>query len=231
MTMFAKFRAIVQIVLRMTLPLVCLLVMSEAPAATGPQAAPIGLFDAIDNDKIEVKLVVRSGDKAKMIAKNKTDRPLTIEIPESFAALPVLAQAQGGAATGGGLFNVPPEKFAKYDMGFLCLEHGKPDPRSTTKYEIKPISAITNDGRVIEVLNLHGAGHLSHAVAQAAVWHLANQIGWQQLASKRRRQLVGADDPYFSHATLLYAAKVVSYVTNAVQQQEAAVGSNYSLAR
>jgi hypothetical protein len=205
--------------------------MSEAPAATGPQAAPIGLFDAIDNGKIDVKLVVRSGDEARIIARNKTDQPLTIKVPESFAAVPVLAQAQGGAGTGGGLFNVPPEKFAKHDMSFLCLEHGKPDPRSTMKYEIKPISAMTNDGRVIEVLNLHGTGHLSHAVAQAAVWHLANQISWQQLASKRRRQLVGANNPYFSHATLLQAVKVVSHVTNAVQQQEAAVGSNYSLAR
>jgi hypothetical protein len=176
---------------------------------------------------------VKNGEKARIITRNKTEQPLTIEIPEAFAAVPVLAQNQGGGGGGGALnFNVPPEKVVKRDVGFVCLEHGKPNPRSTMQYEIKPIEKITTDERVVEVIRQFGAGHLKHASAQAAVWHLANHMSWQELASKQRRNLYGKSNPYFSTTSLQQAARIVSWATRAVEQrQEDSRANNYSLAK
>jgi hypothetical protein len=206
---------------------------TQATAVKDQKIASVDLFEAVNDGKIEVKLVVKNGEKARIITRNKTEQPLTIEIPEAFAAVPVLAQNQGGGGGGGALnFNVPPEKVVKRDVGFVCLEHGKPNPRSTMQYEIKPIEKITTDERVVEVIRQFGAGHLKHASAQAAVWHLANHMSWQELASKQRRNLYGKSNPYFSTTSLQQAARIVSWATRAVEQrQEDSRANNYSLAK
>ena len=187
------------------------LLVAACGIAKENQTTPVDLHDAMEAGTIDVKLIVKNGQQARIVAKNNTDQPLTIQIPEAFAAVPVLAQtSQGGGGTGGGLFNVPPEKFAKHDVGFVCLEHGKPDPRSTMQYELKPISAMTSDPAVIEVLRLHGQGRVPHAVAQAAVWHLANGLSWQQLATKQRKNLSVPNTPYFSRAALKRAFQLAN---------------------
>ena len=186
---------------------------------------PVALLDAIEAGTIDVKLVVKNIQQARIIAKNNTDQPLTIQIPEAFAAVPVLAQTtQGGGGTGSGLFNVPPEKVAKHDIGFICLEHGKPDPRRSMEYEIKPISAMTTDPAVIEVLRLRGRGQVPHAVAQAAVWHLANGLSWQQLATKEQKKLSAPNTSYFSRSALQWAMQLVQFVQH---QTEVEVSDDY----
>jgi len=205
---------------------------TQATAVKDQKIASVDLFEAVNDGKIEVKLVVKNGEEARIITRNKTEQPLTIEIPEAFAAVPVLAQNQGGGGGGLGNFNVPPEKVVKRDVGFVCLEHGKPNPRSTMQYEIKPIEKITTDERVVEVVRQFGAGHLKHASAQAAVWHLANHMSWQELASKQRRNVYGKSNPYFSTTSLQQAARIVSWATHAVEQrQEDSRIGNYSLAK
>jgi hypothetical protein len=184
------------------------------------KTTPVDLLEAMETGTIDVKLIVKNGQQARIVAKNNTDQPLTIQVPEAFAAVPVLAQTtQGGGGTGSGLFNVPPEKVAKHDVGFICLEHGKPDPRSTMQYELKPISAMTKDPAVLEVLRLHGQGQVSHAVAQAAVWHLANGLSWQQLATKERKNLSVPNTPYFSRAALQWAVQLVTFAQHQAQTE------------
>ena len=199
------------------------LIFGSAVAARAPESisapAAVNLFQAMAAGDIDVKLIVKDGEQARIVAKNNTKQPLRIQIPEAFAAVPVLAQNQGGGGGGGGgIFNVPPEKVAKHDVGFVCLEHGKPDPRASMQYELKPIETITTDQRVIEVLKQFGAGNIGHGAAQAAAWHLANQMSWQQLATKNRRQLGGSSQPYFSPAQLRLAVDVVARATKLHQQ-------------
>jgi len=199
---------------------------ARAPASVSlPES--VNLFQAMDAGDVDVKLIVKDGQQARIVAKNNTKKPLRIQIPEAFAAVPVLAQNQGGGGGGGGgggFFNVPPEKVAKRDVGFLCLEHGKPDPRSSMQYELKPIAAITSDQRVISVIKQFGAGNISHAAAQAASWHLANQMSWQQLAGKTRRRF-GSSQPYFSPQNLRQAVSIVAHVTKQQQASGAPTGS------
>ena len=89
------------------------------------------------------------------------------------------------------------------------------------QYELKPISAITTDRAVVEVLRLHGRRQIPHAVAQAAVWHLANGVSWQQLATKERKNLSVPNTPYFSRSTLQWAGQLVAYAQQHAQSEAA----------
>ena len=45
--------------------------------------------------KIEVQLIPRDASQCRLLITNKTDRPLSVKMPASFAGVPVLAQAAG----------------------------------------------------------------------------------------------------------------------------------------
>jgi hypothetical protein len=105
----------------------------------------------------------------------------------------------GGGMGGGGQFNIAPEKVGRIDLPLLCLDHGLRDPSASTPYEIRPIEQHVDRPAVIEVVKAFARGELPRSAAQAAVWHLNNDVSWQQLAAKltgTARNLVR--NPYFS---------------------------------
>ena len=65
------------------------------------EPAVVDLFAGIDDGKVEATVIPRDSKKVTLQLKNKSDQPLTIRLPEAFAAVPVQAQFAGG---GGGLF-------------------------------------------------------------------------------------------------------------------------------
>ena len=60
----------------------------------------VDLFDAMKSGDVEVKYVAKNSREGQLLVKNNTDQPLTVKLPEAFAAVPVLAQA--AVAAGGG---------------------------------------------------------------------------------------------------------------------------------
>ncbi len=105
----------------------------------------------------------------------------------------------GGGGGGGGFFSVPPEKTEKVDIAVLCLNHGLRDPSSSTAYKIVPADSVVDRPAVVELLKAFGRGDLKHSAAQAAAWHLNNDLSWQELSA----QLQGTKrsfrrPPYFS---------------------------------
>lgn len=110
---------------------------------------------------------------------------------------------QGGGGGGGGVFSIPPEQMTKISVPVLCIEHGKPDPSSSNAYEIQPVDTKVDRPEVVELLKAFGRGELDHNAAQAAVWHLNNDLSWDELAAKltgTRRNINRS--PYFSQAEL-----------------------------
>ena len=91
----------------------------------------------------------------------------------------------GRGGGGGGFFNIAPEKVGNIKVACLCLDHGMPDPTPRMKYEIKPIDTYVNRPAVVELVKAFGNGQLPHGAAQAAVWHLNNDISWEELAALR----------------------------------------------
>ena len=109
----------------------------------------------------------------------------------------------GGGGGGGGFFNVAPEKVGKIKVTTVCLEHGKDDPNPRIAYELRPIESFIEDAKVIELVKMVSRGEIDQHSAQAAAWHLANGMSWQELAQKvGRKHLNGATEPYFTRAHL-----------------------------
>ena len=85
------------------------LCMVCAGVTAGERAAPatpesVDMFSAIDQGQIEVKLIPKDSTLCNVLVENKTDKPLTVKLPEAFAGVPVLAQlgGMGGGLDGGG---------------------------------------------------------------------------------------------------------------------------------
>jgi hypothetical protein len=108
----------------------------------------------------------------------------------------------GGGGMGGGMFGLPPEQIGKLKVPTICLDHGKAEPRASVPYEIKPIESYTTKPGVRELCQMIGSGQISQRAAQAAAWHLNNDMSWQELANKRLRHANGTSQPYFSPAEI-----------------------------
>jgi hypothetical protein len=74
-----------------------------SPAANEKSASPakvVEMFAGMESGDVEVTLIFKDSKEGNLLIKNKTDRPLTIKLPEAFAAVPILAQAGLGGAGG-----------------------------------------------------------------------------------------------------------------------------------
>ncbi|HWA97319.1 MAG TPA: hypothetical protein VG713_02455 [Pirellulales bacterium] len=127
----------------------------------------------------------------------------------------------GGAGGGGGMFNVPAEKVGEFNVACACLEHGKPEPRSTMKYEIRPLESVTTKPGVREICSRLGKGQINQRVAQAALWHLNNDMSWAELAAKEIKPLLGDPYPYFQPYELGAAVTLVDQAQKAEAEQKA----------
>jgi hypothetical protein len=233
-------------------------------AAPDVSKIPVDLFDAMKSGDIDVKFIAKNSREAQLLVKNKTDQPLTVKLPEAFAAVPVLAQAAvgagggnnksysknsnnnnqnqgvgggggfggggigGGGIGGGGAFDVAPEKVAKIKLETVCLEHGKKEPTAIVPYEIRPIDTFTSDPKVQELCKLLGTGQLNQRAAQAAAWHLANHMTWEQLMDKKIHHLLGGDEIYFSADDIRSAMQIADRAIKLADARESGSSSSPS---
>jgi hypothetical protein len=62
----------------------------------------IEMFSAIDTGELTVDVKAKSSADANLVFSNNTNRPLAIQLPKTFALMPVLGQAVGGLGGGAG---------------------------------------------------------------------------------------------------------------------------------
>ncbi|MFP6675011.1 MAG: hypothetical protein VB878_08035 [Pirellulaceae bacterium] len=60
----------------------------------------IGLFEGMKSGKLEVRLISKDESRGKVLIENKTDKPITIKLPATFAGVPADAQFDFGAGGG-----------------------------------------------------------------------------------------------------------------------------------
>ncbi|MCO6455277.1 MAG: hypothetical protein J5I93_08245, partial [Pirellulaceae bacterium] len=133
----------------------------------------------------------------------------------------------GGFGGGGGVFNIGPEKVGKVKVVTVCLEHGKDEPNPRMKYELKPIESFTDNGVVISLCKLVGTGRVDQQSAQAAAWHLANGMSWQELAEKiGKKHLNGTVEPYFNSAQLAFGMRLVVEARQMAQAEARSPGDS-----
>lgn len=122
----------------------------------------------------------------------------------------------GGPMGGGGAFSIPPEATRTLRVATVCLEHGKPEPNARHSYKLAELESFSADPSLAIVIERFGRGELPQKVAQAAAWHVANGLTWEQLAAEKIDHAGGVpDEPFFSPADLMAAHQVVAA---AVQQ-------------
>ncbi len=130
----------------------------------------------------------------------------------------------GGGMMGGGMggmFNVPAQKVGKLPVRCVCLEHGKKEPRPAIQYKLIPVEQYSSDPRLKHLLSLvHPKSPFPQKVAQAAAWHIANRMSWQQLAAKQVRRLGGLRYPYFTPQQLRAAMFMVHMVEKKVREEQ-----------
>jgi hypothetical protein len=134
----------------------------------------------------------------------------------------------GGGGMGGGFFNVAPEKVGKIKVPIVCLEHGKTDPNPRVAYELRPIDTFTKDQRVVEVCKMLGYNQVARNTAQAAVWHLANGLEWNELANKDRVRLSnGYTEKYFSQEEIVAAMRISQEASRRADENKPSEGEKY----
>lgn len=62
----------------------------------------VEMFSAMETGEVEVTIKARSASDSNILVKNTTDRPLSVQMPATFSAVPVLRQFGGGGLGGGG---------------------------------------------------------------------------------------------------------------------------------
>ncbi len=71
-----------------------MLAAGHSALAMEPGAEKVELFAAIEAGQIEARFIPRDATRARLLVANKTDRPLSVVLPATFAAVAVLAQFQ-----------------------------------------------------------------------------------------------------------------------------------------
>jgi hypothetical protein len=129
----------------------------------------------------------------------------------------------GGGGGFGGFMNVAAEKVAKTRVETVCLEHGKPDPNPHIEYELRPIDVLATKPEVVELCAMLGRGEMPQNAAQAAAWHLNNDLSWDELAAKDRVRLsTGYFEKFFNQGELQLAFRATQ-----VCAERAAIRAEY----
>jgi hypothetical protein len=130
----------------------------------------------------------------------------------------------GGMMGGGGMgmFSVPPEQVGKFKVPTVCLDHGKAEPRAAIPYELKPIESYTSKPGVRELCQMLGNGQMNQRAAQAAAWHLNNDMSWEQLAAKQVHRLGSPSQPYFSPAEIQAGMQIAAAAVSTAKEKEKA---------
>jgi len=66
-----------------------------------PSTETVDLFAGMESGQINVAMIQKDSTEGTITIANKTDKPLTVKIPEAFAGIPILAQRGGGRGGGG----------------------------------------------------------------------------------------------------------------------------------
>ena len=229
-----------------------------------PKAEQVDLFEAIDAKQVTVKLIPKNAMEGTVLIENKTDKPLTVKVPEAVAGVSIHAQMGGmggmgmggmggggmggggmgggggqamgggmggggmggggmggggmggggmggGGMGGGGFFSIPAEKIVSIPLNSVCLEHGKPEPTPASKYTIVPLSRVSTDPVLYQLLKKVGTGKVDPQAAQAAAWHLTDKMSFQELADKTEDHLGEVvPTPYFTRDQLINAQSLLS---------------------
>lgn len=111
----------------------------------------------------------------------------------------------GGNILPGGVFNIPAGRAIKIKAETVCLEYGKPNPDSRMKYELKSLADVCDKPELVAVLTSLGKNEINQRAAQAAAWHVTNDLSWDELSKLVQRKVGSTVEMQFKPAELAAA--------------------------
>lgn len=120
--------------------------------------------------------------------------------------------ANSGAQNGlmNGFFSIPVGKTLRLPYTSVCLNHGLNEPTSRTTVQLVPVDEFTSDPVLQALIEKVGSGTENQKTIQAAVWHVANGLSWQELALKGNGPIPVPGNRYFSSAQMEAARHLVT---------------------
>ena len=118
----------------------------------------------------------------------------------------------GGGGLGGdpgGFFSISAGKSLSVPYKSVCLEHGKPEPKSYMAYTPVPLDDVAENETLKAFIRGVADSRQSTPAMQAAAWHLTG-MSWAELAAKKYDRAGLPDTPYFSRAQLQAASLIVA---------------------
>lgn len=139
-------------------------------------------------------------------------------------------QAVGGATPGsssrnGTIFNIPPESVRELRLDTVCLEHGRPNPKSSVTYELARLEDVCKEPAVESLLVRYGRGDLDRDVVQVAAWSLANGLAWRDLEQMTVPVAINAVRRVYSADQLQAARRLVEAARQEVATRKKPVAS------
>ncbi len=120
----------------------------------------------------------------------------------------------------GALFNIPPEKVEQVKLKAVCLQAERAQPNPRVAYEVKPLAAVCDKPALYEICRLLSDPSVSQKALQAAAWHYANGLSWDDLAAKRMKNPWGPSPLYFTKAEIQQAKKLAEAAEKKVEGQK-----------
>lgn len=170
------------------------------------------LSKAQQSGVVSVQLIASNEKAINFVIENKTDRPITLRLPTSFAAVPVLAQNAGfgnggiqpmnngvgfgsggignntqrlggGAQPNNNLFGIKSKGKRVIKINTVCLDFGLKIPNTNIRYELVSIKDIAYDDKLNKVIAGLADDRVSQKVAQIVAWHIHNHTSLTDIAN------------------------------------------------
>lgn len=116
-----------------------------------------------------------------------------------------------------GFFSIPPESTVQLQFNSVCLSYGQPAPRSRMTYVLFPAEEKIDSPALRQLLAGYHPRRIHRNIMQAAAWHLAGDMSWKELASRkvlsvglRARPLFSRQQLEAAHGLVVSAEKIAS---------------------
>lgn len=112
-----------------------------------------------------------------------------------------------------GFATIPAGKSMQFGFKSVCLNYGRPEPMSKMTYRLIPVKTYSNDPVLAELLESYSS-RVDQDAMQAAAWHVANDMNWNQISHLPLRSLAAT-------SAKLFQAKDVQAAQQLVESAEA----------
>jgi hypothetical protein len=118
-------------------------------------------------------------------------------IGNGFPSIPAEWSAKEGLDSFAGFATVPANKTIQLQLRTVCLNYGRPDPHAKKQYALVPVEQFSSDPVLAELLEQY-TPRVEQDVMQAAAWHVANGLSWEQLSQLPDKRLPGTSARLFN---------------------------------